>query len=87
MSQIFSIGAAAGSILLINVPFGYWRAGVRKFSKSWFLAVHLPVPFAVGLRLLVHLGWKLSLLPIWIGAFFAGQLLGGKLRAILRKNP
>ncbi len=87
MSYTLTIGAVAGSILLVNVPFGCWRAGVRKFSAAWFLAVHIPIPFAVGLRLLVHLGWRLSLLPIWMSAFFAGQYLGGKLRAMRRKSP
>ncbi len=81
MSHSTAIGAVAGSIFLINLPFGYWRAGVRKFSLPWFLAVHIPVPLAIGLRLLVHLGWRLTLLPIWMGAFFAGQFLGGKLRS------
>jgi hypothetical protein len=87
MSPTLTVGAVAGSILLINVPFGYLRAGVRKFSAAWFLAVHFPIPIAVGLRMLVHLGWRLYLLPLWMGAFFAGQFLGGKLRAIRAKSP
>lgn len=82
MSQALTIGTVAGSILLINIPFGYWRAGARRFSVPWFLAVHLPVPLAVGLRVLVHLGWRIGLLPIWAGAFFLGQFLGGKLRSV-----
>jgi hypothetical protein len=80
--ELTSIGVVALLILFINLPFGYWRAGVRKFSAPWFLAVHLPVPVAVGLRLMVHLGWRFYLLPLWIGVFFAGQFLGGKLRSI-----
>ena len=40
----------AAAVLLINLPFGFWRAGVRKFSPAWFVAVHAPVPLAVGLR-------------------------------------
>ncbi|HEX7343929.1 MAG TPA: hypothetical protein VF398_06675 [bacterium] len=83
MSNTSAITIVGSMILLINVPFGYWRAGVRKFSAPWFLAVHLPVPVAVGLRLMVHLGWRFYLLPLWIGAFFAGQFLGGRLRSIV----
>jgi hypothetical protein len=82
MSHTLAVGAVAGSIFLFNIPFGYWRAGVRKFSVPWFLAVHIPVPVAVGLRLLVHLGWRFYLLPLWIGVFFAGQFFGGKIRSL-----
>jgi hypothetical protein len=66
--------------MLVNLPFGYWRAGVRRFSVAWFLAVHLPVPVAIALRLLSGLGWRLSALPILVGAYFCGQFLGGKIR-------
>ena len=70
----------AGAILLVNVPFGFWRAGVRKFSFAWFVAVHAPVPIAIGLRFAVGLGFRLATLPIFIAAYFAGQMLGGRLR-------
>ncbi|MFQ5703781.1 MAG: hypothetical protein ACE5HT_07145 [Gemmatimonadales bacterium] len=68
-------------IFAINLPFGFWRAGVKKFSPAWFVAVHAPVPLAIGIRLLSGLGWRLSALPLFIGAFFAGQFAGGKLRS------
>ncbi|MGD1002246.1 MAG: hypothetical protein ABSA67_16280 [Candidatus Brocadiia bacterium] len=69
-------------ILVINVPFGFWRAGVRKFSLSWFLAVHVPVIIGIGLRILSKLGWSLATFPALVGAFFLGQFLGGKLRRL-----
>lgn len=74
--------AVAGFILVVNLPFGFWRAGARRFTPSWFLAVHAPVPLAVGARLLVGVGWRLGLLPLFVGAYFAGQFLGGKARNI-----
>jgi hypothetical protein len=74
------IATVALLILLLNVPFGMWRAGVRKFSPAWFVAVHAPVPLAIGLRLASGLGWRLSTLPLFVGAFFAGQYLGGRFR-------
>ncbi len=80
------IALTTGSIVLLNLPFGYWRAGVKRFSLPWFLAVHLPVPLAVGLRFLVGLGLRLSTLPIFIAAFFTGQFLGGKLRKAKEKT-
>jgi hypothetical protein len=67
-------------ILLLNLPFGYWRAGVRKFSPAWFVAVHAPVPLAIGLRLGFGMGFQLRTLPVFVAAFFLGQSLGGRLR-------
>jgi len=67
-------------IVLLNLPFGFWRAGTRRFSLPWLLAVHVPVPIAVGLRLAVGMGWRLATLPVFVGAFFAGQFLGGSVR-------
>lgn len=69
-------------VLLFNLPFGYWRAGARKFSLQWFLAVHVPVPFAIGLRLVSGVGWHMITFPALIGAFFGGQFLGGQFRRI-----
>lgn len=70
----------AAAVLVLNIPFGAWRAGVPKFSRSWFLAVHLPVPLVVALRLSFELGWQPLTLVVLAGAFFLGQLLGGLLR-------
>lgn len=75
------IALVALGILVVNVPFGYWRAGVRKFSPAWFAAVHAPVPIAVGLRFAAGLGFRWSLLPLFVAAYFAGQLLGARVRA------
>jgi hypothetical protein len=69
-------------VLLVNLPFGYWRSGVRKFSLQWFLAVHLPVPLVIGLRLVSGLGFQLATFPVIVGAFFAGQFLGGWTRRL-----
>jgi hypothetical protein len=77
--------AVASATLVLNLPFGFWRAGVRKFSPSWFLAVHAPVPLIVGLRLAAGLGWRLSTFPVLVGAFFGGQLLGGRLRSAMKR--
>jgi hypothetical protein len=74
------LSAVAAATLVLNLPFGFWRAGVRKFSPAWFLAVHAPVPLIVGMRLAADLGWRLSTFPILIGAFFGGQFIGGRIR-------
>ncbi len=67
----------AGTVLTLNLPFGYWRSNVKRFSKQWFLAVHIPVPFVIASRVLSGLGWRLITFPVMVGAFFMGQLLGG----------
>ena len=69
-------------VFLLNIPFGYWRSNVRKFSTGWFLSVHLPVPFVIALRLLSGLGWHFITFPIMITAFFGGQYVGGLLYRI-----
>jgi F0F1-type ATP synthase membrane subunit a len=72
--------ALALAVLVMNLPFGFWRAGVRRFTRSWFVAVHAPVPFVILLRVVSGLGWHLVSFPVLIGAFFTGQFLGGALR-------
>lgn len=72
--------AVAVAVLVINVPFGYWRAGVEKFSVPWFVAVHAPVPLVVGLRVLSGSGFSFSTLPLMLGAYFGGQVIGGRVR-------
>jgi endonuclease/exonuclease/phosphatase (EEP) superfamily protein YafD len=76
MNPLWLAGIA---VMLLNLPFGYWRARVRKFSLAWFLAVHLPVPLVIAIRFLLRLGFHPVTYPVLVGAFFAGQFLGGKI--------
>ena len=66
-------------VFVLNVPFGMWRAKTKRFSLQWFLSVHVPIPFIVGLRFLFHLGFKWWTYPFLVGAFFLGQLSGKKI--------
>jgi len=70
-------------VFLINMPFGYWRSRVRKFSAQWILAIHMPVPLIVACRIFLGLGWHLSTFPVLVGAFFAGQFAGGRLQRMV----
>lgn len=63
---------------IINLPFGFYRAGVRKFSWRWLLAVHLPVPLIIIARLESSIGWRY--VPVLIGFSILGQFLGGMMR-------
>lgn len=67
---------AAILVFVLNIPFGYWRSNVRKFSLQWILAIHLPVPIIVLLRETMQLGYHWTTYPIMIFAFFTGQSAG-----------
>lgn len=73
-------------VFLLNLPFGYWRGREERFSRQWLLAIHLPVPFVIALRIFSGLGWQLISFPVLIAAFFLGQFCGGKLD-LLGKQP
>jgi hypothetical protein len=70
-------------ILVMNLPFGAWRAGVRKLSPSWFVAIHVPVVLAIGMRILIGVPFRLATLPIYVAAFFLGQLAGARARRMM----
>ena len=77
-------------ILIFNIPFGYWRQSVRKFSLQWILAIHLPVPVVIALRLLSGLGFQFITYPALVGSFFLGQFIGARIykrRESLLKIP
>lgn len=78
------LALVASAVFLLNLPFGYWRAGTRKYSWPWLLAIHLPVPLVIALRLFSGLGFQLITFPVMIAAFFTGQFLGGKARSVFR---
>ncbi len=68
------------AVLLLNIPFGYWREGVRKFSVLWFVFIHAPIPVVVVLRHVSGIGFSLHSYPILLSAFFLGQFLGSRYR-------
>ena len=63
-------------VFCLNVPFGYWRSNVRSFSLQWFLAIHVPVPFIVALRLVSEIGFAWHTYVFLVAAFFLGQKTG-----------
>lgn len=66
-------------VLLVNIPFGYWRRNVPKLSLQWFLAIHIPVPFIILLRLTTHVGFAWYTYLFMVGGFFLGQQFGSLL--------
>lgn|SRR3990170_4284029 len=67
-------------VLLINIPFGYWRSKADRFSRHWMMAVHIPVPFVFLLRIISGFSWKI--VPLLVLSLAAGQFIGGKIRNI-----
>ena len=80
------LGIVSATVLVSNLPFGYWRSHAGKFSFQWFLAVHLPVLLVVSLRVLGGIGWGLVTFPALIGAYCMGQFLGGTIRSQWEKR-
>ncbi|HEX8282389.1 MAG TPA: hypothetical protein VF588_03500 [Pyrinomonadaceae bacterium] len=75
-------------VFLLDLPFGYWRASSKKFSRQWMLAVHVPVALVVALGIYSGMGWKLISFPVLVGAYFLGQFVGGKVRLLISgKGP
>lgn len=73
-------------VFVFNIPFGYWRINVKKFSLQWALAVHIPVPFIIALRLTTSIGFSWYTYVFLVGAFFLGQRLGGMLHPVMDKK-
>ncbi|MCK5907792.1 MAG: hypothetical protein KAG37_09390 [Flavobacteriales bacterium] len=66
-------------IFAFNIPFGYWRENVKKFSFQWALAVHIPVPFIILIRIYADVGFAWYTYVLFVGAFFLGHRLGATL--------
>jgi hypothetical protein len=81
-----TVGLVAAGVFVINVPFGYWRANVRKFSTGWFLAVHGSVPAVAFLRIQSGLGFTVSTVPFMAAAYFSGQVLGSRMFTRRRRH-
>jgi len=65
-------------VFLINLPFGYIRSRTTRFSRKWMMAVHIPVPFVLLLRIFTGFSW--TAIPFLLLSDIAGQLAGGMLR-------
>ncbi|MGL6224541.1 MAG: hypothetical protein ACRC6L_13260 [Steroidobacteraceae bacterium] len=87
MSAWSSYALVIAATFVLNVPFGYWRAGVVKFSAQWFVAVHAVVPLVVYMRHAAGLPFRWSLLPLFVTAYFGGQYLGSRWRLKRGSQP
>ena len=74
------------TVFVFNIPFGYWRANVKKFSLQWVLAIHIPVPIIIALRIFSHIGFIWYTYVFLVSAFFFGQKLGAVIHNRLAKT-
>jgi len=72
-------------VFLLTLPFGYWRASVKKLSWKWFLFIHLPIPFIIFLRFYFELGFSFYTFLFLDTCFILGQFIGGKLYLKFKK--
>ncbi|MDH3998760.1 MAG: hypothetical protein OET90_07955 [Desulfuromonadales bacterium] len=63
--------------LVCNIPLGYLRMRVPKFSLYWFIYIHLSVPFIIALRLANNIHWHV--IPFSIFLAVSGQMIGSRL--------
>jgi hypothetical protein len=85
-AKVLAIGSLG---LAANIPLGIWREHTKKFSPSWFLAVHAAVPFIGMLRKSVLM--PKSAMAFTIAASILGQVIGSRaeryrLKAIVEKD-
>ncbi len=65
---------------VLNLPFGYWRGAVKKFSWQWFIAIHLPVVLLYSMRIWLNVERTWLTIVAMVFLFFTGQWIGKKLR-------
>ena len=80
MSTWTAYALALAGTFVVNLPFGYWRAVLRKFSPAWFVAIHAPVPIVIGLRFALGLPFRWAAVPLFVVAYFGGQFVGNRWR-------
>lgn len=66
-----------------NIPLGIWREHTKKFSPSWFAAVHAAVPFIGMLRKSVLM--PKTAMAFTIAASILGQVIGSRAERIRMK--
>ncbi|KAK6947318.1 hypothetical protein RJ641_000791 [Dillenia turbinata] len=70
--------------MAVNVPLGIWREHTRKFSLSWFTAVHAAVPFIAMLRKSVLM--PKTAMALTIAASVVGQVIGSRAERLRLKT-
>lgn len=78
MNLPFMLLGLVMTALIINIPLGYVRQGVAKFSFAWYFYVHISIPLIIYLRIKSGYSWKF--IPLTIAGAVIGQIIGGRIR-------
>ena len=80
------IAAVLVIVVLVTLPFGFYRAYTRMLSVRWSLAIHVPVPFVFLTRW--EAGLSVWFIPFTFATCVAAQILGSRLgRWWIRRHP
>jgi len=71
------LGLIALSII-VNIPLGFLRQAVEKFSFAWYFYVHISIPLVIYLRIKSGYSWKF--IPLTLAGAVIGQIIGGRIR-------
>jgi hypothetical protein len=78
MNVLLILACLVSAAVLINIPLGYLRQCVEKFSFAWYFYVHISIPLIIYLRIKSGYSWKL--IPLTVAGAVLGQVIGGRLR-------
>ncbi len=62
---------------MLNLGFGFLRARTRRLSLSWFLCIHLPIPFIYLARTSSKVDF--FYVPLFVVAAVLGQMMGSRM--------
>lgn len=65
--------------IIVNIPLGYLRQAVPKFSFAWYFYIHISIPLIIYLRIKAGYSWKF--IPLTICGAIIGQIIGGRIRS------
>lgn len=78
MNALLILFGLVSTAVLINIPLGFLRQGVDKFTFAWYFYTHISIPFIIYLRIKAGYSWKL--IPLTIAGAIVGQIIGGIIR-------
>jgi len=64
--------------IIVNIPLGYLRQAVEKFSFAWYFYIHISIPLIIYLRIKSGYSWKF--IPLTLAGTVIGQIIGGRMR-------
>ena len=78
MNVLLILACLVCAAVIVNIPLGYLRQSVEKFSFAWYFYVHISIPLIIYLRIKAGYSWKL--IPLTVAGAVLGQFIGGWLR-------